>query len=90
MAWYCIECGNKWTDDAYASIPGFVCYYCGKLRGSEWLKAMKKMIELTKQSPITSPSQSKYQPASSILQILSNLQKSWNDTMEAILKNLRA
>ncbi len=89
MAWYCIECGNKWTDDAYASIPGFVCYYCGKLRGAEWIKAMKKMIELTKQSSITSPSQIKYQPTI-LMQMMSNLMKSWHDTMAAILKNLRA
>jgi hypothetical protein len=46
MAWYCIECENKWTDNAYASIPGLVCYYCGKQRGREWLSAVSKLIVL--------------------------------------------
>ncbi len=46
MAWYCIECGNKWADNAYASIPGLVCYYCGKQLGREWLSAVSKLIVL--------------------------------------------
>ena len=49
MAWYCIDCGNVFTDKVYASIPGFVCYYCGNQRGSEWLSAVRKLIVQTKQ-----------------------------------------
>jgi predicted nucleic acid-binding Zn-ribbon protein len=44
MAWYCTECGTIWSDNAYASIPGFMCYYCGNQLGSEWQVEMSKML----------------------------------------------